>query len=230
MLSMAPRLSRSSLSLYLVFGPQDLLPDVDPHAFLQAALDGGVSCVQWRDKSPSASAALDERKRQCAPLLALARQAGIPFLFNDDLELAQALEADGLHLGQDDASPILARRKLGDEAIIGWSVGTAEERARFDQIHAQDPNCIDYLGVGPAFVTSTKSDAGESLGAVGISNITRGLSLPTVAIGGINPSNCTKLKSTAIDGIAVVGAIAKQNDPKAAALLLREIWKSTVTI
>lgn len=227
---MVPRLNRSALSLYLVFGPQDLRPGVDPSAFMAAAIDGGVTCVQWRDKSASASAPLRDRVQQCRPLVALARDRAVPLLINDDLDLTQALEADGLHLGQDDVSPRLARRTLGEDAILGWSVGTPTERARFNQIEAEDPTCLDYLGVGPAFGTTTKADAGESLGPQGISTIIRGLSLPRVAIGGINQANCHLLTGCGLDGIAVISAITKRDDPHKAAQDLRNKWKSSVSI
>ena len=212
-----PRLNRAALGLYLVFGPQDLsAPTLAPDLIKQARA-GGVSCVQWRDKSARAQAPLDARISDVAPLQTLARSLSLPFLINDDVELAVALKADGVHLGQDDMPPAQARQRLGQDAIIGWSVGTASERAGLDSVLKKNTQIIDYIGVGPAFATGTKADAGQALGAAGINAVIEGLTLPIVAIGGINQGNAHLLKDTRIDGIAVVSAITRSASPKHAA-------------
>ncbi|MGA0236584.1 MAG: thiamine phosphate synthase, partial [Alphaproteobacteria bacterium] len=188
-----PRLPESALRLYLVFGPQDLAADQSALDLLEEAVAGGVTCIQWRDKSEIAQAPLPRRQEAVEPLYQRAKALKVPFLVNDDVELAQALRADGVHLGQDDMDPSLARQLLGADAIIGWSVGTAVERARLDDLLIEGPHVIDYIGVGPAFPTGTKSDAGDALGATGIAAIIDGISLPAVAIGGINEKNCALL-------------------------------------
>lgn len=217
MRSTVPRLPESALRLYLVFGPQDLPTGQTALNLMEQAVSGGVSCIQWRDKSAGASAPLPDRLKAVQPLQKRARALGVPFLINDDVELAAALNADGVHLGQDDMDPAQARAALGPSAIIGWSVGTADERARLDARMAADSTVIDYIGVGPAFPTGTKSDAGEALGAAGINAVLAGVTLPAVAIGGINEKNCLLLKATNTAGLAVVSAIAGRSDPKKSA-------------
>lgn len=212
-----PRLNRAALGLYLVFGPQDLNAPTQAPDLIKQARAGGVSCVQWRDKSARAQAPLDARISDVAPLQTLARSLSLPFVINDDVELAVALKADGVHLGQDDMPPAQARQRLGQDAIIGWSVGTLDERARLDAVLQENTRIIDYIGVGPAFATGTKADAGQALGAAGINAVIAGLTLPIVAIGGINIGNASLLKDTRIDGIAVVSAIAGSASPKQAA-------------
>ena len=230
MLSTVPRLPESALRLYLVFGPQDLAADQSALDLLEEAVAGGVTCIQWRDKSEIAQAPLPRRLEAVEPLYQRAKALKVPFLVNDDVELAQALRADGVHLGQDDMDPSLARQLLGADAIIGWSVGTAVERARLDDLLIEDPHVIDYIGVGPAFPTGTKSDAGDALGATGIAAIIDGISLPAVAIGGINEKNCALLETENLAGIAVVSAITRQSDPKAAAQQLLNAINRTISI
>jgi len=226
-----PRLPESALRLYLVFGPQDLAADQSALDLLEEAVAGGVTCVQWRDKSNNtAQAPLPTRQKAVQPLYQRAKALKVPFLVNDDVELALALRADGVHLGQDDMDPAQARQLLGADAIIGWSVGTAVERARLDDLLIGDPHVIDYIGVGPAFPTGTKTDAGDALGASGIAAIIDGISLPAVAIGGISEKNCTLLCSAKIAGIAVVSAITRQSDPKAAAQQLLNAINRTISI
>ena len=215
--STVPRLNKSALQLYLVFGPQDLLAGQTAIGLIEQAVAGGVTCVQWRDKTALSQASLDQRADHLRPIQDGARAFGVPFLINDDVALAKTLKADGVHLGQDDLAPDQARRELGDQAIIGWSVGTAIERQRLDDLLAVDALMVDYIGVGPAFPTGTKADAGAALGAEGINAVLAGATLPAVAIGGISQKNCKLLKLTTAVGIAVVSAIAGQSDPKQAA-------------
>ena len=230
MLSTVPRLPESALRLYLVFGPQDLAADQSALDLLEEAVAGGVTCIQWRDKSEIAQAPLPRRQEAVEPLYQRAKALKVSFLVNDDVELAQALRADGVHLGQDDMDPSLARQLLGADAIIGWSVGTAVERARLDDLLIEGPHVIDYIGVGPAFPTGTKSDAGDALGATGIAAIIDGISLPAVAIGGINEKNCALPETENLAGIAVVSAITRQSDPKAAAQQLLNAINRTISI
>lgn len=218
-----PRLDKQALGLYLIFGPQDLRDHQTPEALIRAAVAGGVTCLQWRDKTARASAPLPERVRSTEPLQALARALGVPFLINDDVDLAAALQADGVHLGQDDLHPYRARQRLGTGSIIGWSVGTPTERERLDRLLHDHPETIDYIGVGPAFATGTKSDAGAALGAAGINAVVAGLSLPRVAIGGINLDTLPQLAHAQVDGVAVVSALTRSADPKTAAQALRAV-------
>ena len=153
----------------------------------------------------------------------------MPLLINDDVDLAAALQADGVHLGQDDLDPETARLQLGPAAIIGWSVGTDAERARLLALQARAPDALDYIGVGPAFTTATKADAGQALGPEGIAALVRGLSLPAVAIGGIDRARAPELAQTGVAGVAVVSALSRATDPTAEATAILQVWKHAVT-
>lgn len=195
------------LSLYLV---TDLSPTGDRSALatVRAALDGGVSIVQLREKRAQLRQTLEEGRK----LRALCREYGVPFLVNDRADLALLLKADGVHVGQDDLPGLAARELLGPNAIIGVSAGTMEEA---EWAVAQS---ADYLGVGPVYATMTKGDAGEPIGTTLISQIkARWPHLPLVGIGGIQSSNAAAVVHAGADGVAVVSAITKHSDPQASA-------------
>ncbi|MEC8154075.1 MAG: thiamine phosphate synthase [Pseudomonadota bacterium] len=226
---MPPRLSPETLRLYAIFGPQDLGEGWSAAGLAEAVLRGGATCLQWRDKTALARAPLTERVRACAPGLDAARAASAPLLINDDVDLAAALQAEGVHLGQDDRDPESARSQLGPAAIIGWSVGTEAECERLLALQARAPDTLDYIGVGPAFATATKADAGQALGPEGVAALIGGLSLPAVAIGGIDRARAAELAQTGVAGVAVVSALSRASDPAAEATTILQVWKHAVT-
>lgn len=198
---------RAALRLYLVVGPQD---SHDVAAVVAQAIAGGVTMVQWRDKHAKTS------QQTVMAVQGLCRAAGVPFLVNDDVALAKAIGADGVHLGQDDLDPLSARVILGEQALVGLSVGSDEEAKRYD------PQVVDYVGVGPLFPTATKGDAGEALGwDQALALIERQRLNPAVLIGGISSERLDSLPPgpvpTGLAGVAVVSAIAKASDPEKAA-------------
>lgn len=201
------------LSLYLVLGAADC---DDPLHVVEAAIAGGVTVVQWREKTQ-----IDIQLAR--GVMELCHTRRVPFILNDDVALAQQLGADGVHLGQDDMAPNLARDILGPEAIIGLSVGGEHELARLD------PSCVDYVGVGPVYATRTKGDAGEALGLdTALEFVEQHIALPSVLIGGINTQRLTA--DTAVErlrgsgcGIAVVSAITSAASPALAAKNLRAV-------
>lgn len=179
---------------------------------LEAAISGGATIVQLRDKSRA-----DGALREIAlSALELARKAGVPLVINDRIEVAAAVRADGVHLGQDDSSPILARELLGENAIIGVSASTVDEAQRAEAEGA------DYLGVGPVFPTTSKPDAVAHIGLDGLARIREVVSIPIVAIGGITREKVADLIRAGADGIAVIAAIAEADDMVAAARGLRD--------
>lgn len=199
------------LSLYLVTdpvltGPRGLMETV------RAALRGGVTLVQLRDKEAGDAA----MGRQAEALLALLRPLGIPLIVNDRPALARAVGADGVHVGQDDGDPRRVRDVIGDEMILGLSAGTPAEFAR------SPTGIVDYLGVGPVFATGSKPDHDPPLGIDGLAALMPEAPLRSVAIGGIGLSNAAAVKRTGVEGIAVVSAICAAPDPEAAARALRE--------
>ena len=198
---------RAALRLYLVVGPQDSRDVAD---VVRQAIIGGVTMVQWRDKQSKNSS------QTIAAVQDLCRAAGVPFLVNDDVALAAAIRADGVHLGQEDMDPHRARAILGEHALIGLSVGSDEEAKRYD------PSVVDYVGVGPLFPTVTKGDAGDAIGwEKAVALIERQRLNPTVLIGGISSKGLNGLPDgsvpDALAGFAVVSAIAKAVDPEKAA-------------
>lgn len=178
---------------------------------VRAAVKGGVTMVQLREKEIEEQAFVKEAKALKKFLASL----NIPLIINDNVDVALESGADGVHLGQDDMAPAEARRILGREAIIGLSVGSVEEMALFD------PAVVDYVGIGPAFATTTKTNAGAALGVEGIRKLRKMISVPCVAIGGINQSNAADIMQSGVDGIAVVSAICAADDPEKAAMALK---------
>ena len=171
------------------------------------ALAGGADTIQFRSKSGSTRELIDtaiKMKELCA-------KAGVPLIINDRVDVAIASGADGVHLGQDDFPISLARKLLGEDAIIGGSAGNMEEA----KICFEDG--ADYLGVGPVFSTSSKSDAGPATGIENIRAIAEEFPLPVIAIGGISVNNINELIDAGAHGIAVISAVCLEEDPESAA-------------
>jgi thiamine-phosphate pyrophosphorylase len=190
------------LSLYLV---TDERPDLGP--LVLAALEGGVTCVQVRDKT-SSTRRFVERVRTA---LAVARPFGVPVLVNDRLDVALAAGADGLHVGPEDLEAGAARALLGPARILGVTAGDGEAAQRAAAAGA------DYVGSTAVFPTSTKADASPPIGLAGLAGIVRAAPLPVVAIGGIDRTNASDVMATGAAGIAVVSAICGAAEPRRAA-------------
>ncbi len=163
---------------------------------IEQALKGGVTCVQLREKELS----LTEFAKEAAEIQALCRRYNTPFLINDNVELAVACNADGVHVGQSDMAAGAVRKKIGREKILGVSVQTLQQAIAAQQQGA------DYLGVGAVFTTATKLDA-DFVSLTTLQEICRTVTIPVVAIGGINRSNLLQLSETGIEGVALVSAI-----------------------
>jgi len=175
-----------------------------------AAVKGGVTLVQLREKTASTRAFIEQArvlKRLLAPLR-------VPLLINDRIDVALAAGADGAHVGQQDMPIALARQLLGPAAIIGLSI------TELGQVRDRNVELADYLGVGPIFAQSTKLDATPPLGLDGLAEVRRATGKPIVAIGGVSAANADAVRSAGADGIAVVSAIMGADDPRAAAAAL----------
>lgn len=175
----------------------------------------GITCVQLREKQVDP----EEKERLACEAQTLCAQAGIPFLIDDDVELAVRIGADGVHIGQDDISCAHARRLLGDQAIIGVTAKT------LDQACKAQADGADYLGVGAVFPTSTKQDT-RTIDHGVLRQICAEVSIPVVAIGGITAANARELAGSGIAGIAVVSAIFAQDDLSGAVRHLAEVAKA----
>ncbi len=198
------------LSVYFVVGEADVGRH-DLVSVVSAAVRGGATLIQLREKD-----AEHEHVVALAKALKAALPRHVPLILNDHAEAALASGADGVHLGQDDGSPEAARALLGPEAIIGLSVGNLAEAA------VSDVGLVDYLGVGPVFATGTKADAGAAIGPEGVRPVRQALDRPSVAIGGITVSSAEAVIAAGADGVAVVSAIARADDPEAAAHALKK--------
>ena len=184
----------------------------------EAAIAGGADVLQLRDKEASTG----RLYREALLLRKLTRDAKVPFIVNDRLDIALAVDADGLHVGQTDLPASVARGILGPGKILGVSVETVEEAIRAEKDGA------DYLGVGPVFeARGTKPDAGEPVGIDRIARIRRHCRLPIVAIGGINEENARKVREAGADGAAVISAIVSADDISQATRKLKRILEGT---
>lgn len=181
---------------------------------IEQAIQGGVTIVQLREKDLDEQDFIEVAKK----IKTLCLKYQIPFIINDNLNVALAVDSDGIHIGQDDLPVSLVREKIGSDKILGVSVHNLDEALKAKEQGA------DYLGVGAMFSTATKSDATD-VSNQELLNITTNVDLPVVAIGGINQSNCLQLKGTKIDGIAVVSAIMAADDIKVATPKLKELAK-----
>ncbi len=176
-------------------------------AIVAAALRGGVTVVQYREKDACTRDMVQTARR----LFELCRAYGAPFIVNDRLDVAQAVGADGVHVGQEDMSVPLARRLLGPNKIIGVTAHTVEEAL---QAIAEG---ADYIGASPVFATATKSDAGKPIGVDGLLGIVRASSVPVVGISGIGANNIAEVIRAGAAGAAVVSAIVAAEDVEGAA-------------
>ena len=177
---------------------------------VKESLDGGVTMVQLREKTLEEGKFLEEARE----LQALCRARIIPFIVTENVDSATAMDADGVHVGQDDMETMDVRAKLGPDKIIGVSAHTVEEALLAEKQGA------DYLGVGAVFPTSSKSDVGE-MSYETLKAICKAVSIPVVAIGGISGENVGKLAGSGICGVAVISAIYAAKDVKAAAADLK---------
>jgi len=168
----------------------------------EAALAGGATVIQFRDKEMKDSEAVVT----CREIYKLTKKKGVSFIVNDRVEVAKAMDADGVHLGQEDMSFSSARKILGKEKIIGISVETVEQALKAVEGGA------DYLGVGPIYATATKPDAGKVLGIARLKEIREAVNIPIVAIGGINENNLEEVLKAGVDGVAVISAVVSAPD------------------
>lgn len=173
---------------------------------VEKAVKGGATFVQLREKELAAEHFLEEAKE----IRELCRRYQVPFVVNDNVEIALAADADGVHVGQSDMEAGDVRRRLGPDKIIGVSAQTAEQA-----VLAQERGA-DYLGVGAVFPTGSKADAQE-VSLETLKEICKAVDIPVIAIGGIGADNVRELSGTGICGIAVISAIFAQEDIEGAA-------------
>ncbi|SFA49165.1 thiamine-phosphate diphosphorylase [Parageobacillus thermantarcticus] len=195
---------KQRLKVYFIMGSVNCKKP--PLEALTEAIDGGITLFQFREKG--SGALVGEQKYELAKQLqAICQKRGIPFIVNDDVELALAIDADGVHIGQDDEDARIVREKIGDK-ILGVSAHNLEEA------QAAVAAGADYIGVGPIYPTKSKADAKQAQGP-GIIRLLRdhGIAIPIVGIGGITAENAGEVMSAGADGVSVISAIASASSP-----------------
>lgn len=196
--------------IYAITDPYASLPVI---AQAIAAARGGAWAIQLRDKH-----ALDHEMVALGHrLMADLRPLGVMLIINDRLDVAAAVDADGLHIGQGDVDPTEARARLGSGKLLGLSVETLAQATVV-------PGCVDYIGIGPVLATTTKPDHATPVGMNGLAAIVAKVRVPAFAIGGIGQGDARAIKAAGAVGMAVVSAITRSVDPEAATRTLYEEW------
>lgn len=207
---------KKDLLLYAVTDRSWLNGDTLYHQ-VEQALEGGATFVQLREKELGEEQFLEEAKE----LQKLCRQYGVPFVINDNVEIAARIDADGVHVGQSDMEAQDVRKKLGKDKIIGVSAQTVEQALLAEKMGA------DYLGVGAVFHTGSKADA-DDVSHETLRAICEAVSIPVIAIGGIGKDNIFQLSGSGICGIAVISALFAQPDIKKAAEELKALTEDMI--
>lgn len=202
-------------SLYLVTD-RGILRDRDLAVAVESAIKGGVTMIQLREKDVGSLEFYDTALK----IKAVAGLYGIPFIINDRLDIALAVDADGLHVGQQDLPVEVARRLLGKDKLLGYSVSTIEEALYGVKCGA------DYLGAGPVFPTGSKHDAVSPIGFDSLKQIVGSVSIPVVGIGGIGIDNIKEIKAAGSAGASLISAILGAQDIEGASRQLIRLWNS----
>ena len=192
--------NKELLKLYFICGTTTCLGK-DLYTVVEDALKGGITLFQFREKGEGALEG-SEKVELAIKLQDLCKKYNVPFIVNDDIELALEIDADGVHVGQDDLG-VDEIRKLMPNKIIGLSIGNEEE------LKQSKVEYVDYVGVGPVYVTQSKDDAGGAIGYEGLELMRRLLpQMPLVAIGGIQTQHIKDVMKTNVDGVSIISAIS----------------------
>ena len=192
--------NKELLKLYFICGTTTCLGK-DLYTVVEDALKGGITLFQFREKGEGALEG-SEKVELAIKLQDLCKKYNVPFIVNDDIELALEIDADGVHVGQDDLG-VDEIRKLMSNKIIGLSIGNEEE------LKQSKVEYVDYVGVGPVYVTQSKDDAGGAIGYEGLELMRRFLpQMPLVAIGGIQTQHIKDIMKTNVDGVSIISAIS----------------------
>ena len=205
---------KEKLKLYLVTD-RDLSLGRPLEEIVSEAVAGGVTMVRLREKDAATGEFVELGRR----LMSLLKPLGVPLIINDRVDVALAVDADGVHIGQSDMSYADARRLLGPEKIIGLSV------ENFEDLEAANKLDVDYIGISPVYGTPTKTDTAEPFGLEGLRKAVEMSVHPTVAIGGMNVATVGEVIAAGTDGVAVVSAICSAESPRDAAAELATIIK-----
>lgn len=196
---------KQNLKLYFICGTQDIPEGESIVKIVTEALEAGITMFQFREKGDTALTG-DDKVNLAKQLLIMCRQYNVPFIVNDDVDLAKEINADGIHVGQNDLE-VNTFAKAFTEKIIGLSVGD------IDEYYASDLENVDYIGVGPMYATTSKDDANLPVGPEMIARLRNHIKdFPVVAIGGINLDNAQLVTQGGANGISIISAIAKSKN------------------
>ncbi|VXC23403.1 thiamine-phosphate pyrophosphorylase (thiamine phosphate synthase) [Bacillus sp. 349Y] len=205
---------KDALKLYFIMGSPNC--HRDPVNILEEAIRGGISLFQFREKGQGALSGT-QKKKLAKALQQVCKEANIPFIVNDDIDLAMEIDADGVHIGQEDEAASIVRKRIGADKWVGVSAHTIEEAERAIKDGA------DYLGLGPIYPTSSKDDAESVKGTAIIRQFREhGFSIPLVGIGGITSTNAAAVMEAGADGVSVISAISGSEDVEGAAIRLNQ--------
>ncbi|KOA21533.1 thiamine-phosphate synthase [Clostridium homopropionicum DSM 5847] len=180
---------------------------------VREAIEGGVTLIQVREKDISTR----EFFKVAKEVKEVTTKYNIPLIINDRIDIALAIDADGIHLGQSDMPIEIARKILGKDKIIGISAGSISEALEAEK------NGADYLGIGTVFFTGTKKDIEEPIGIEGLKEIVNKIKIPSVAIGGINKNNCEEVMKAGVNGISLISAILANDNIENSSRNLRNV-------
>lgn len=210
---------RELLRVYFIMGSPNCYQE--PEVVLKAAIQGGITLFQFREKGKGSLQGI-EKLYLAKKLQRICKTNEIPFIVNDDIELALEVDADGVHIGQEDEPADAVRKKIGNK-ILGVSAHNLIEAKKAMAAGA------DYLGIGPIYPTTTKEDAKEAQGLTFVKELrAAGIGIPLVGIGGITAEHAPPIIRAGADGVSVITAISHAADPEASARLLREAVLSAI--
>ncbi|MFP5201224.1 MULTISPECIES: thiamine phosphate synthase [Bacillus] len=205
---------KQQLSVYFIMGTANT--SRQPLDVVKEAIQGGITMFQFREKGEKALQG-EEKKQLARQIQVLCQEANVPFIVNDDVQLAIDLEADGVHVGQEDINAKDVRQRIGNK-ILGVSTHN------LDEVKKAMKDGADYVGMGPVYPTETKKDTRSVQGVSLITEVRRhGLQIPIVGIGGITCDNAAPVIQAGADGVSIISAISQSTDPKKAAEELRSL-------
>ncbi|KIL12840.1 thiamine phosphate synthase [Bacillus safensis] len=205
---------KQQLSVYFIMGTANSTRQ--PLDVVNEAIQGGITMFQFREKGEKALQG-EEKKQLARQIQALCQEANVPFIVNDDVQLAIDLDADGVHVGQEDTNAKDVRQRIGNK-ILGVSTHN------LDEVKQAMKDGADYVGMGPVYPTETKKDTRSVQGVSLITEVRRhGLQIPIVGIGGITYDNAAPVIQAGADGISIISAISQSTDPKKAAEKLKSL-------
>lgn len=205
---------KQQLSVYFIMGTANTTRQ--PLDVVKEAIQGGITMFQFREKGEEALRG-EEKKQLARQIQALCQETNVPFIVNDDVQLAIDLDADGVHVGQEDTNAKDVRQRIGNK-ILGVSTHN------LDEVKQAMKDGADYVGMGPVYPTETKKDTRSVQGVSLITEVRRhGLQIPIVGIGGITYDNAAPVIQAGADGVSIISAISQSADPKRAAEELKSL-------